>query len=66
MNKDSSFLNYSDEIIKFLNADHHDVCKFSSQENFNYQSISFLLSNFVSRYQHTDKFNAHSESSKSN
>lgn len=39
LEKESSTLGYPGEISKSMAADHHDVCKFTSQEDPNYISV---------------------------
>jgi hypothetical protein len=50
LEKDSSILGYPGEISKSLNADHHDVCKYTSQEDSNYVNVRNALKSLVSRY----------------
>lgn len=47
LEKDSSILGYPGEISKSLNADHHDVCKYTSQEDSNYVSVRNALKALV-------------------
>ncbi len=49
LQKDSSSLGYPDEISEPLNADHHDVCKFTSPEDPNYISVRDILQHLVAR-----------------
>lgn len=48
--KDSSSLGYPGEITKPLNADHHDVCKYVSQEDSNYKSVRDVLRSMVEKF----------------
>lgn len=50
LEKDSSILGYPGEISQPLDADHHDVCKFSSQSDPNYKSVRSVLKTLVSSY----------------
>ena len=43
LEKESSILGYPGEISKSLNADHHDVCKYSNQEDSNYVTVRNAL-----------------------
>ena len=48
--KDSSILGYREEISKPLDADHHDVCKYSSQQDPNYISVRNILRYLVGKH----------------
>ena len=48
--KDSSVLGYRDEISKPLDADHHDVCKYRSQQDPNYISVRGILRYLVRKH----------------
>ena len=50
LNKESSVLGHAGEVSNFLVADHHDVCKFSNQEDPNYVAIRNLLATLVVRF----------------
>ncbi|KAL8901138.1 MAG: hypothetical protein Q9207_005354, partial [Kuettlingeria erythrocarpa] len=43
LEKDSSILGYPNEVSKPLDADHHNVCKYTSQEDPNYVSVRNAL-----------------------
>ena len=47
LEKDSAMLGYSKEISRPLYADHHGVCKYSSQEDSNYVSVRNALASLV-------------------
>ncbi|KAG6988859.1 hypothetical protein G7Y79_00069g096510 [Physcia stellaris] len=47
LDKNSSMLGYTKEISRPLNADHHGVCKYSSQDDSNYISVRNALSSIV-------------------
>lgn len=47
LEKESSILGYPGEISKSLNADHHDVCKYTSPEDSNYISVRNALKTLV-------------------
>ncbi|KAL8994630.1 MAG: hypothetical protein Q9169_005452 [Polycauliona sp. 2 TL-2023] len=47
--KDSSILGYPDEVSTALNADHHNVCKYSSQQDPNYVRVRHALRYLVSK-----------------
>lgn len=47
LEKQSSILGYPGEISKSMVADHHDVCKFTSQEDPNYISVRNALNTIV-------------------
>jgi hypothetical protein len=48
--RDSSKLEFLGEITKPMNADHHDVCKYISQDDSNYKSVRDVLSFMVERF----------------
>lgn len=50
LEKDSSILGYPKEVSRALNADHHDVCKYSSLQDPNYLSVRNALKTLVGRY----------------
>ena len=50
LEKDSSILGYPKEISRALNADHHDVCKYSDPEDPNYVSVRNALKSLVGRF----------------
>lgn len=54
LQKDSSILGYPGEISKPLDADHHDVCKYSSQQDPNYISVRNILNHLVGKYHSGD------------
>ncbi|KAK5453601.1 hypothetical protein LTS15_006787 [Exophiala xenobiotica] len=54
LQKDSSILGYPGEISKPLDADHHDVCKYTSQQDPNYISVRNILKYLVERYRSPD------------
>jgi pimeloyl-ACP methyl ester carboxylesterase len=54
LQKDSSVLGYPDEISKPLEADHHDVCKFTSREDPNYVSVRDILQYLVAKARSPD------------
>jgi hypothetical protein len=43
VDKDSAILDYKDERIVLLNADHRGVCKFDSQSDPNYRTLRNAL-----------------------
>lgn len=47
--KDSSILGYSDEVSKPPDADHHNVCKHTSQQDPNYVSVRNALKSLLPR-----------------
>ena len=47
LEKDSSILGYPGEISEPLNANHHDVCKFSGRDDPNYVTIRSVLRTLV-------------------
>ena len=47
LGKESSVLGYPGEVSKSLNADHHDVCKYTSQEDSNYVIVRNALETLV-------------------
>jgi WD40 repeat protein len=49
LNKDSSILGYPGEISKPLDADHHNVCKYSSKEDSNYISVRNILKYLIEK-----------------
>lgn len=50
LEKESSILGYPGEISKSLDADHHDVCKYTSQEDSNYISVRNALKTLVGKF----------------
>ncbi|MCJ1477255.1 hypothetical protein MMC13_005926 [Lambiella insularis] len=50
LEKDSSILGYPGEISRPLNADHHNVCKFSNPEDPSYKSICSALLTLIRNY----------------
>ncbi len=50
LEKDSSVLGYSGEISRSLNANHHDVCKYSSPQDSNYVSVRNAMGDLVRRF----------------
>ena len=50
LEKDSSILGYPAEISKSLNADHHNVCKYSSPDDSNYVSVSNALRSLIGHF----------------
>ena len=50
LDKDSSVLGYPREVSRALKADHHDVCKYSSQDDPNYVSVRNALKSLVNRF----------------
>ena len=51
--KSSAILGYPKEISKSLNADHHTVCKFDSNQDSNYISIRNALKTLVNTIRST-------------
>ena len=47
LEKESSILGYPGEVSKSLNADHHDVCKYTNQEDSNYVTVRNALKTLV-------------------
>ncbi|KAL8697637.1 MAG: hypothetical protein Q9224_002209 [Gallowayella concinna] len=47
LEKDSSILGYPNEVSKPLEADHHNVCKYSSQQDPNYVSVRNALKSLL-------------------
>ncbi|KAL9029654.1 MAG: hypothetical protein Q9196_002137 [Gyalolechia fulgens] len=54
LEKDSSILGYPDEVSKPLDADHHNVCKFASQQDPNYVSVRNALKSLLRRMRDSD------------
>ena len=54
LQKDSSILGYPGEISKPLDADHHDVCKYTSQQDPNYISVRNILKYLVGKHHSRD------------
>lgn len=48
--KDSATLGYLREITKPLNADHHEVCKYTNQQDSNYKNVRDVLRFMVERF----------------
>ena len=55
LNKESSVLGHAGEVSNFLVADHHDVCKFSDQDDPNYVTIRNLLTTLVVRFRNASE-----------
>lgn len=51
LEKDSSILGYPMEISKALDADHHNVCKYTSPQDPNYVSVRNILRSLLGRFQ---------------
>lgn len=60
LQRDSSILGYPGEISKPLDADHHDVCKYISQQDPNYISVRNVLSYLVGKHRSQDFRKIHS------
>jgi WD40 repeat protein len=56
LTKDSSILGYPGEISKPLDADHHDVCKYGSQEDSNYISVRNILRYLIEKARPADSY----------
>ena len=54
LQKDSSILGYPGEISKPLDADHHNVCKYTSQQDPNYISVRNILKYLVGKHHSRD------------
>ncbi|KAJ4396980.1 hypothetical protein N0V93_001204 [Gnomoniopsis smithogilvyi] len=54
--RDSAILDYPTEISAPLNADHHNVCKYSSRQDANYTSVRNVLKSLVDKFS-AAKFN---------
>ncbi len=50
LEKDSSILGYPGEISKPLDADHHNVCKYTSQKDPNYISVRNVLKSLIGKF----------------
>ena len=50
LQRDSSTLGYPEEITKPLDADHHDVCKYSDRQHSNYRSVRDILAYLVEKF----------------
>lgn len=50
LEKDSSILGYPNEVSTPLDADHHDVCKYSGPDDPNYVSVRNTLKSLVGRF----------------
>ena len=50
LEKDSSILGYPGEISKPLDADHHNVCKYASQQDPNYISVRNVLKSLIGKF----------------
>lgn len=53
LHKNSSTLGYPGEVTKPLNADHHSVCKFSSQDDPGYVSVKNALQELIQQFSGT-------------
>lgn len=56
LDKDSSILGYPGEISKSLDADHHNVCKYSSTQDHNYIAVCNALRDVVCRVRNAGEF----------
>ncbi|KAF2145863.1 uncharacterized protein K452DRAFT_244254 [Aplosporella prunicola CBS 121167] len=50
VDKDSSVLGYPEEVSRPLNADHHEVCKYSGPNDANYLSVRNALKTLATRF----------------
>ena len=50
LEKDSSILGYPNEVSKALDADHHNVCKYTDVKDPNYVSVRNILKSLLGRY----------------
>jgi WD40 repeat protein len=50
LERDSSILGIHDEIVRALNADHHQVCKYASIDDKNYVTVKNILRIFLNQY----------------
>ena len=50
LQRDSSTLGYPEEISKPLDADHHEVCKYSDRQDSNYRSVRDILVYLVEKF----------------
>lgn len=57
LEKESSILGYPGEVSKSLNADHHDICKYTNQEDSNYVTVRNALKTLVRSLQSRGTFN---------
>ena len=48
--KESSLLGYAEERSIPLDADHHDVCKFSSRDDASYRLVMSVVKTVASKY----------------
>ncbi|KAH8820667.1 hypothetical protein F5884DRAFT_57550 [Xylogone sp. PMI_703] len=55
LDKHSSILGYENEVSTALDADHHDVCKYSNTDDPNYRHILDALKSLVWRYRAKNK-----------
>lgn len=56
LGKESSILGYPGEVSKSLNADHHDVCKYTNQEDPNYVTVRNVLKSLAKTLQSRGMF----------
>ena len=56
LKKDSSILGYPGEISKSMDADHHDVCKYSSTQDHNYIIVRNALKDIACRVRNASEF----------
>ncbi|KAK7534407.1 hypothetical protein IWX49DRAFT_638774 [Phyllosticta citricarpa] len=61
LEKESSVLGYPSEISIPLDADHHDVCKFSSPQDSNYKTVLNTLKDIMSRLKDASSRALHSQ-----
>ncbi|KAI4108869.1 MAG: hypothetical protein LQ339_001987 [Xanthoria mediterranea] len=54
LEKDSSILGYPNEISKALDADHHNVCKYTNQQDPNYVSVRDALKSLLPKSRSAD------------
>ena len=50
LSKDTAILGYPGEVSKSMDADHHNVCKYTSQHDSNYIIVRNALNTLVSRF----------------
>ncbi|KAL8965919.1 MAG: hypothetical protein Q9183_003616, partial [Haloplaca sp. 2 TL-2023] len=61
LERNSSILGYPSEVSKPLNADHHNVCKFTSQQDPNYVSVRNALKYVLPRIRRLEQPSPHSD-----
>lgn len=56
LDKDSSILGYPGEVSHPLDANHHDVCKYTNPQDPNYVSVRSILITLISNHHESRRY----------